>query len=80
MPSGAADSIVNYRTCEFTILSRDGLPHTWPVCPRLLNDGRFLLTTSIGLPEKAFNIRRTESRRRKTARRAPSAFAASDGL
>jgi hypothetical protein len=60
MPSGAADSIVNYRTCEFTILSRDGLPHTWPVCPRLLNDGRFLLTTSIGLPEKAFNIRRTE--------------------
>jgi hypothetical protein len=31
---------------------------TWPVTPRLLDDGRFLLTTSIGLPQKAFNIRR----------------------
>ena len=30
----------------------------WPVTPRLLDDGRFLLTTSIGLPQKAFNIRR----------------------
>jgi hypothetical protein len=28
------------------------------VTPRLLHDGRFLLTTSIGLPQKAFNIRR----------------------
>ena len=26
--------------------------------PRLLTDGRLLLTTSIGLPQKAFNIRR----------------------
>jgi len=47
-----------YFTCEFTTLSRDGSPVTWPVTPRLLDDGRFLLTTSIGLPQKAFNIRR----------------------
>lgn len=26
--------------------------------PRLLDDGRFLLCTSIGLPQKVFNIRR----------------------
>ena len=52
------DVIDNYFTCEFTTLSRDGSPVTWPVTPRLLEDGRFLLTTSIGLPQKAFNIRR----------------------
>jgi hypothetical protein len=48
----------NYFTCEFTTLSRDGSPVTWPVSPRLQADGRFLLTTSIGMPQKAFNIRR----------------------
>jgi hypothetical protein len=52
------DVIDKYFTCEFTTLSRDGSPVTWPVTPRLLDDGRFLLTTSIGLPQKAFNIRR----------------------
>jgi hypothetical protein len=52
------DVIDMYFTCEFTTLSRDGSPVTWPVTPRLLDDGRFLLTTSIGLPQKAFNIRR----------------------
>jgi Pyridoxamine 5'-phosphate oxidase len=52
------DIIDNYFTCEFTTLSRKGSPVTWPVSPRLLADGRFLLTTSIGLPQKAFNIRR----------------------
>ena len=52
------DVIENYFTCEFTTLSRDGSPMTWPVTPRLLEDGRFLATTSIGLPQKAFNIRR----------------------
>ena len=58
MPSTAGDIIRNYRTCEFTTLFRDGAPQTWPVGARLLEDGRFLLTTSIGLPQKAFNIRR----------------------
>ena len=52
------DVIDNYFTCEFTTLACDGSPVTWPVTPRLLEDGRFLLTTSIGLPQKAFNIRR----------------------
>jgi hypothetical protein len=58
MPASYLDVIDRYFTCEFTTLSRDGSPVTWPVTPRLLEDGRFLLTTSIGLPQKAFNIRR----------------------
>jgi hypothetical protein len=58
MPVSFLDIINKYYTCEFTTFSRDGSPVTWPVSPRLLDDGRFLLTTSIGLPQKAFNIRR----------------------
>ena len=58
MAASYMDVIDKYFTCEFTTLSRDGSPVTWPVSPRLLDDGRFLLTTSIGLPQKAFNIRR----------------------
>lgn len=50
--------IENYRTCEFTTVFRDGSPQTWPVSSLLLRDGRFLLCTSIGFPQKAFNIRR----------------------
>ena len=56
--SAAIDIIDRYFTCEFTTLSREGSPVTWPVSPRLLADGRFLLTTSIGMPQKAFNVRR----------------------
>jgi len=52
------DIIDNYFTCEFTTLARDGSPQTWPVSPRLLTDGRLLITTSIGLPQKAYNVRR----------------------
>lgn len=58
MASAAVEIIENYFTCEFTTIARDGSPQTWPVSPRLLDDGRFLLGTSIGLPQKAFNIRR----------------------
>jgi hypothetical protein len=58
MPFPAVDVIRNYRTCEFTTLSRDSAPQTWPVAALLLNDGRLLLTTSIGVPQKAINIRR----------------------
>jgi Pyridoxamine 5'-phosphate oxidase len=58
MPTPYLDIIENYFTCEFTTLARDGSPVTWPVTPRLLEDGRFLLTTSIGLPQKAYNVRR----------------------
>ncbi len=58
LPAPALDVLRSYRTCEFSTLAKDGTPITWPVCARYLEDGRFLLTTSIGLPQKAFNIRR----------------------
>ena len=58
MSSAALNIIDKYFTCEFTTLSRDGSPVTWPVSPMLLKDGRLFVSTSIGLPQKAFNIRR----------------------
>jgi pyridoxamine 5'-phosphate oxidase-like protein len=58
MPRTATAIIQSYRTCEFTTVFRDGTPQTWPVSPLLLQDGRILLCTSIGFPQKAFNIRR----------------------
>ena len=58
MPTAALEIIDEYFTCEFTTLARGGAPQTWPVSSRLLADGRFLVATSIGLPQKAFNIRR----------------------
>lgn len=58
LPAPALAILREYRTCEFSTLAKDGTPITWPVCARLLPDGRLLLTTSIGLPQKAFNIRR----------------------
>jgi hypothetical protein len=58
MQAGFMEIIDKYFTCEFTTLGRDGSPQTWPVTTRLLGDGRFLTTTSLGLPQKAFNIRR----------------------
>ena len=48
-----------FRTCEFTTLARDGTPITWPMLPFWRPEtGQFMTTTSIGLPDKAFNIRR----------------------
>ena len=48
------------RTCEFTTLAKDGTPITWPtVALYQPGNGRFVITTSIGLPHKAFNVRRT---------------------
>jgi nitroimidazol reductase NimA-like FMN-containing flavoprotein (pyridoxamine 5'-phosphate oxidase superfamily) len=48
-----------FRTCELSTFAKDGTPVTWPVSTLYQRDkARFLFTTSIGLPEKAFNIRR----------------------
>jgi hypothetical protein len=48
-----------FRTCEFSTLARDGTPVTWPTLPFYDEaSGRFLITTSIGLPVKVFNVRR----------------------
>jgi hypothetical protein len=48
-----------FRTCEFSTLARDGTPITWPTIPFYdAGRGRFLITTSVGLPQKALNVRR----------------------
>ena len=48
-----------FRTCEFSTLARDGTPITWPTLPFYeAARGRFVVTTSIGLPQKALNVRR----------------------
>ena len=48
-----------FRTCEFSTLARDGTPITWPLVTLWQpEEQRFVLTTSIGAPNKAFNARR----------------------
>ncbi|WP_221325166.1 pyridoxamine 5'-phosphate oxidase family protein [Actinoplanes sp. L3-i22] len=47
-----------YRTCELATLTKDGSPVAWPTSGLRLDDGTFLLTTSLGYPQKAYNIRR----------------------
>ncbi|MBM2614112.1 pyridoxamine 5'-phosphate oxidase family protein [Actinoplanes sp. LDG1-06] len=53
------DSLIDaYRTCELLTVSRDGTPIAWPTIGIRRPDGTFLISTSIGLPQKAFNVRR----------------------
>src|SRR6266542_2373176 len=48
------------RTCEFTTLAKDNTPITWPMVALYQPaQARFVITTSIGLPHKAYNLRRT---------------------
>ena len=59
LPAEVANTIREFRTCEFTTLAKDGTPITWPTLP--FYDpaaGQFIVTTSIALPQKVFNIRR----------------------
>ncbi len=48
-----------FRTCEFSTLARDGAPITWPTATLWQpEEDRFVITTSIGLVQKALNARR----------------------
>jgi hypothetical protein len=58
IPSDAIAAIDAYRTCEFLTVSRSGVPIAWPTVGAHNSDGTFTITTSIGLPQKAFNVRR----------------------
>jgi hypothetical protein len=59
LPSEVEAVFREFRTCEMSTLARDGSSITWPTLPFWRPDeGRFLITTSIGLPHKAFNVRR----------------------
>lgn len=59
LPSEVDAVFREFRVCELTTLARDGTPTTWPTSARYQPEQmRFLITTSIGFPQKAFNIRR----------------------
>jgi hypothetical protein len=59
LPAPVEAVFEGFRTCEFATLAKDGTPIVWPTSPLYIPErGQFLITTSIGLPHKAFNIRR----------------------
>lgn len=59
VPESVLTALVAYRTCEFSTMARDGTPISTPISPIILPaNNRVLITTSIGLPNKAFNVRR----------------------
>ena len=59
LPAQVQDVFREFRTCELSTLARDGTPITWPTLPFYRPaSGVFLITTSIALPQKVFNIRR----------------------
>jgi hypothetical protein len=47
-----------YRTCEFATVGRSGVPIAWPTSPLYRPGEGLLITTSIGFPQKAYNVRR----------------------
>ncbi|MER5454109.1 pyridoxamine 5'-phosphate oxidase family protein [Micromonospora sp. NPDC002389] len=59
VPESALGSTISaYRTCELATLTKDGTPVAWPTSGLLRQDGTIMLTTSLGYPQKAFNVRR----------------------
>jgi hypothetical protein len=57
LPPEVEEVFREFRTCEFSTLARDGTPITWPLVTLWRpEERRFVLTTSIGLPQKAFNM------------------------
>ena len=59
LPPEVEDVFEEFRTCELSTLARDGTPITWPTLPFWYSvEKRFTITTSIGLAQKVFNVRR----------------------
>lgn len=59
IPEQVAAVFREFRTTEFTTIGRDGTPATWPITAAYNPDQcEFLAATSIGLSQKAVNIRR----------------------
>ena len=56
---GMARIMSSYLTCETATVTRSGTPIAWPVTGVWRPDGQiFALSTSIGFPQKAYNVRR----------------------
>ena len=59
LPPEVEDVFEEFRTCELSTLARDGTPITWPTLPFWRSgEKRFMITTSIALAQKTFNVRR----------------------
>jgi hypothetical protein len=56
-PTVLDETLQAYRTCEFATLTKSGAPVAWPTSGLIRPDGTILLTTSLGYPQKAFNVR-----------------------
>ncbi len=57
MPPDVEQVLERFLCCEFTTVGRGGVPVAWPVVPLYRPPG-LVLSTSIGFPAKAANIRR----------------------
>ncbi len=59
LPADVRSTMASFLTAELTTVSAKGSPQTWPVLPSIeWKSGRIVIATSIGLPQKAYNIRR----------------------
>jgi hypothetical protein len=59
LPVGVTQVLTRFLCCEVTTLTREGAPLTWPaVALYLPQRGQLVLSTSIGFPVKALNLRR----------------------
>jgi pyridoxamine 5'-phosphate oxidase-like protein len=59
VPPTVGAVVREFRSCEFSTLARDGTPVTWPTMPFFEPEHRrFLITSSVGLAQKLFNVRR----------------------
>lgn len=59
VPESITEVFNHFFTCEMSTIGKTGWPITWPVMPLFWQQrGQFVVLTSIGLPQKAFNVRR----------------------
>lgn len=59
LPGDVLEVFSRFFTAELTTIGRSGIPITWPIMPIYWQrKGLFVTLTSIGLPQKAINIRR----------------------
>ncbi|MGI8518374.1 MAG: pyridoxamine 5'-phosphate oxidase family protein [Acidimicrobiia bacterium] len=59
LPADVHSTMASFLTAELTTISAKGSPQTWPVLPSVeWKSGRIVIATSIGLPQKIYNIRR----------------------
>lgn len=59
VPADVGAAVNEFRSCELSTIARDGTPVTWPTAPFFEPEKRrFLVTSSVALAQKTFNIKR----------------------